>query len=456
MTRKVLIVDDEQAVLNFLRILLMQTGKYETEVLVDSRKAYDLLGTGNYELVLLDMDMPDVTGLDILNHVREKHIDVEIIVLTGVEDVELAVAAMKAGAYDYLKKPIDDDLLLLTMERAYERRLMRREIAELKMDGKWESLEEPGIFKGIITQSPAMIKLFRFVERIAAAQTSVLIMGESGTGKELIARSIHRASDRKAMPFIVINAGVFVRELFASEFFGHIKGAFSGAYSDKKGFLEEAHGGTLFLDEIGELPMEAQVTLLRVLQDGEYFRVGSTKLMHADIRLIAATNKDLWEEIDKGHFRRDLFYRLNVNTISLPPLRDREGDIPLLSYHFLRMYSKEVGKQIGTIDNDVLALLKDYEFPGNVREMQNIIHSAVLMEQTDKLTLLSLPADLLEKTGRSRAPDEAPQSVLTLEAMEKSHIKRVIDMTKGNRSHAAKLLGISRVTLLAKMKKFSL
>jgi DNA-binding NtrC family response regulator len=456
MTRKVLIVDDEQAVLNFLRILLMQTGKYETEVLVDSRKAYDLLGTGNYELVLLDMDMPDVTGLDILNHVREKHIDVEIIVLTGVEDVELAVAAMKAGAYDYLKKPIDDDLLLLTMERAYERRLMRREIAELKMDGKWESLEEPGIFKGIITQSPAMIKLFRFVERIAAAQTSVLIMGESGTGKELIARSIHRASDRKAMPFIVINAGVFVRELFASEFFGHIKGAFSGAYSDKKGFLEEAHGGTLFLDEIGELPMEAQVTLLRVLQDGEYFRVGSTKLMHADIRLIAATNKDLWEEIDKGHFRRDLFYRLNVNTISLPPLRDREGDIPLLSYHFLRMYSKEVGKQIGTVENDVLALLKDYEFPGNVREMQNIIHSAVLMEQTDKLTLLSLPADLLEKTGRSRAPDEAPQSVLTLEAMEKSHIKRVIDMTKGNRSHAAKLLGISRVTLLAKMKKFSL
>lgn len=456
MTRKVLIVDDEQAVLNFLRILLMQTGKYETEVLVDSRKAYDLLGTGSYELVLLDMDMPDVTGLDILNHVREKHIDVEIIVLTGVEDVELAVAAMKAGAYDYLKKPIDDDLLLLTMERAYERRLMRREIAELKMDGKWESLEEPGIFKGIITQSPAMIKLFRFVERIAAAQTSVLIMGESGTGKELIARSIHRASDRKAMPFIVINAGVFVRELFASEFFGHIKGAFSGAYSDKKGFLEEAHGGTLFLDEIGELPMEAQVTLLRVLQDGEYFRVGSTKLMHADIRLIAATNKDLWEEIDKGHFRRDLFYRLNVNTISLPPLRDREGDIPLLSYHFLRMYSKEVGKQIGTVENDVLALLKDYEFPGNVRELQNIIHSAVLMEQTDKLTLLSLPADLLEKTGRSRAPDEVPQNVLTLESMEKTHIKRVLDITKGNRSHAAKLLGISRVTLLAKMKKFGL
>ncbi len=456
---KILIIDDERAVLNFLKVLFAQVEKYEVDLLQDSRKAYSKLESRNYDILLLDMDMPYVSGLDILKFIKKKDIDIETIVLTGVDDVELAVSAMKAGAYDYLRKPIDNDLLLLTIERALERRRLKEEVAILKED-RWECIKNRKPFEGIITNHPKMIKIFKFIEKIAPTKTSVLIWGESGTGKELIAKAIHKASDRKDKQFITVNAGAFARELFASEFFGYIRGAFSGANSDKKGFLEEADGGTLFMDEIGELPIEVQVKLLRVLQSGEFFRVGSTKLMKTDIRLIAATNKDLWTEIKKGTFRKDLFYRLEVNTITLPPLRERKEDIPLLVRHFLKECSFQYNKRIEDVSDAVLELLERYDFPGNVRELQNIIHSAALVEQSNILRVSSLPERFLKEVkGEVKKKITVPEErleALSLEEVEKNHIKKVLKLVGGNKSKAAKILGISRVTLMSKIKKYKL
>ena len=461
---KVLIIDDEQAVLNYLNVLLAQTGKFRADLLPDSSKSFDILKRNCYDLILLDIMMPDVPGLEILQFIRENSIDVETIVITGVDDMELAVSAMKAGAYDYLKKPVDGDLLILNMERAFERKSMRREIAVLKQGAGWDAICNRKAFEGIITANAKMLRIFRFVEKIAPTTAGVLILGESGTGKELIARAIHKAGDRKNKPFIAVNAGAFARELFASEFFGHTKGAFSGAIADKKGFLEEASGGTLFLDEIGELSMELQVKMLRVLQNGEFFRVGSTRPMHADIRLIAATNKNLWEEIEKGAFRKDLFYRLNVNTISLPPLREREGDIPLLARHFIREAGVLHGKEIYDIKPDVMELFESFNFPGNVRELENIINSSVLMETGDELSMKSLPPEFLSiaKKSGTKPPvvlgsEDLPEDLsMTLDEMEKIYIAKVLVRVRGNRTKAAKRLGISRVSLVSRIKKYKL
>lgn len=457
--KKVLIIDDEQAVLNFLYVLLTQTEQYETETLNDSSEAFDKLKEENFDLLILDMDMPSVTGLEILNFILEEKIDIETIVLTGVDDVELAVSAMKAGAYDYLKKPVDNDLLLLTMERALERKSMRNELAELKKGSGWESIKNKEAFEGIITRNSRMMEIFRFIEKTAPTNASVLIMGESGTGKELIARAVHKASRRKDQPFIAVNAGVFARELFASEFFGHTKGAFSGAIQDKKGFLEEAAGGTLFLDEIGELQMEVQVKLLRVLQTGEFFRVGSTRPMHADVRLLAATNKNLWEDLKSGAFRKDLFYRLNVNTITLPPLRERKEDIPLLIKHFINIFNQQNNLNISGASDKYIELLSEYNFPGNIREMENIIYSSALMEHSDILNVEALPGEFLSmirSASEENGEREHSDSLLTLEEVEKEHIRRILLKNESNRTKAAVDLGISRITLISKIKKYKL
>jgi transcriptional regulator with PAS, ATPase and Fis domain len=300
-----------------------------------------------------------------------------------------------------------------------------------------------------------MIKILRYVERIAGSQSSVLIWGESGTGKELIARAIHAVSARKNEKFIAVNAGVFVTELFASEFFGHTKGSFSGAYSDKKGFLEAANRGTLFLDEIGELSLPIQVKLLRVLQEGEFFRLGSTQNQKVDVRIIAATNKDLQVEIKKGNFRKDLFFRLNVNSIYLPPLREHREDIPLLAYHFLDKYNQIDKKQIREISEPVTNLLQQYTYPGNVRELENIINHMVSVETSDKLTKASLPSYFSGAFTDNRSPFP-PAEGKTLQELEREYIGKILEKTAGNRSRAAKILGISRVNLLAKIKRYQL
>jgi len=449
---KVLVIDDDQPVLNYLKIFLLQTDEYEVKALKDSRKAFDEIENNIYDLILLDMDMPDVTGLDVLKFIQENNFDVETVVLTGVEDLELAVSAMKMGAYDYLTKPVDNEKLLKIMKNAIDRKKSGeytvKEVESLK------DLQFQEAFSEIITQNKKMIKMFQTVEKIARSDSSVLIWGESGTGKELIAKAVHKISRRKNEQFIAVNAGVFASELFASEFFGHIKGAFSGADSNKKGFIEEANMGTLFLDEIGELSLPIQVKLLRVLQEGEFFRLGSTKNLKVDVRILAATNKDLQEEIKKGNFRKDLFYRLNMNSVYLPPLREREGDIPLLAHSFLKKFNKDNNKKITKISEVVVKLLESYDYPGNIRELMNVINSAVIVESSNELRKKSLPQYFLDNATASNGSGDFEKK--TLQEVEKEYIEKVLKHTGGNRTKSAKLLGISRVSLITKIKNYGL
>jgi DNA-binding NtrC family response regulator len=452
--KKILAIDDDQAVLNYLNIMLLQTGAYEVATLVNSSKAFHELKNNNYDLLLLDMDMPDVSGLDILKHIKEKNIDIETIVLTGVEDVELAVSAMKLGAFDYLTKPVDNDQLLRIITTVLDNRRDKSATAS-EAAVSMEHLQFKDAFKEIITQNEEMIKMFQMVEKMAQPDNSILIWGESGSGKELIAKAIHHISKRRNENFVAVNAGTFANELFSSEFFGHNKGAFTGASSAKKGFLEEADKGTLFLDEIGELALPIQVKLLRVLQEGEFFRLGSTKNQKVDVRIIAATNKDLLSEMKKGNFRKDLFYRLNMSSVYLIPLRERKGDIPLLCQHFLKKFNEQNQKNVQKISEPAMRLLNQYDYPGNVRELMNIINSAIIIESGGELLKKSLPHYFLENSNfKEDAATGLP--LKSLSEIEKDQIKNVLQHTKGNKTQAAKILGISRVNLLAKVKKYQL
>jgi DNA-binding NtrC family response regulator len=452
--KKILAIDDDQAVLNYLNIMLLQTGAYQVATLANSSRAFQELKGNDYDLLLLDMDMPEVSGLDILRFIREKNIDVETIVLTGVEDVELAVSAMKLGAFDYLTKPVDNDQLLKIITAVLENRRTRSGAAAEPALSR-EQLTFAEAFKDIITRDDEMLRVLQMVEKMAQPDNSILIWGESGTGKELIAKAVHRISRRRDENFVAVNAGTFANELFSSEFFGHDKGAFTGASAAKKGFLEAADKGTLFLDEIGELALPIQVKLLRVLQEGEFFRLGSTKNQKVDVRIIAATNKDLLSEMKKGNFRKDLFYRLNMSSVYLPPLRERKGDIPLLCQHFLEKYCEQNQKKILKISDAAMRLLNHYDYPGNVRELMNVINSAIIIETGTELQKKSFPHYFLEN---SRVKETTPsgQPLQALSEMEKEQIHKVLVHTGGNKSQAAKILGISRVNLLAKIKKYQI
>jgi DNA-binding NtrC family response regulator len=433
--KNVLVIDDDQAILNFIRIFLLQTGEFEPTLLQDSTRACEVLAGGNYDVLLLDMDMPNVTGMDVLKYIDEQQIPIVTIVLTGVEDIDMAISAMKLGTTDYMLKPIDEEKLLDTLKAAINKNQLIHAETEPHKPFTLDHLKYKETFAGIITQDEQMLKIFHFVEKFSTTDNSVLIWGESGTGKELIARAIHDISNRNAKNFVAVNAGAFANELFASEFFGHDKGSFTGAITDKKGFIEEAEGGTLFLDEIGELTLPIQVKLLRVLQEEEFYRLGSTKNRKANVRIIAATNKNLFEEIQKGNFRKDLFFRLNINSINLPALRDRKGDVELLAYHFL----------------------KEYGFPGNVRELMNMINSAIIVESGQELQRNSLPHYFLESTRGQPLEDlYGGPALLSLEEVEKRHIRKILSHTRMNKTKAAKLLGISRVNLIAKIKKYRL
>jgi DNA-binding NtrC family response regulator len=456
---KLLVIDDDQSVLRYLQVFFMQVDKFEVRCLSDSTRAYATLAEFDPDLILLDIDMPDVTGIDILNFLAEQPTKPEVVVLSGVEDIKLAVQAMKLGAYDYLGKPIDCDKLLITIERALERRNL---ISELETLRKRLQSGDENPFARIITRSPQMLEIFDYATVVAPTDNAVLLWGESGTGKELVARALHRLSRRKGKPFVAVNAGVFASELFASEFFGHTRGAFTGAVEDKTGILEKSNGATLFLDEIGELSLPIQVKLLRVLQEGEYSQVGSTESRRVDVRIITATNKDLREEIERGNFRSDLFYRLNVCSIHIPPLREREGDVPFLAQYLVEKYARTHGKAMKGISEDVLELLQRYSYPGNVRELENIINGAVLVETSSELQRASLPQHFLESILRVRPhPTPAAEALngladRSLEEVEREHVERVLRHTDGNRTAAARVLGISRVTLLARIRQYKL
>jgi DNA-binding NtrC family response regulator len=451
---RILVIDDNQPILNFLKIFLLQSGDHLVVTLQDSTKAYDILDKDEFDILILDMDMPVVTGLDILKYINRNQLNVITIVITGVEDIDLAISAMKLGTHDYLLKPIDEKKLLDAIDFAMNK--SKFEIPTgAKTNYSYDNLKNKDIFKKIITQDAKLFKIFHLVEKFAKTDNSILIWGESGTGKELIAEAIHKISDRNEKRFVAVNAGSFAQELFSSEFFGHEKGAFTGAIKDKKGFIEEANGGTLFLDEIGELDLLTQVKLLRVLQEQEFHKLGSTKNIKVDVRIIAATNKNLFDEINKGSFRKDLFFRLNINSIELPPLRERGNDIEYLSEYFLQKYNKKYNKNITGISPTVLNILKNYSFPGNIRELMNIINSMILVESANELKKQSLPNYFWENAEIPEAKNEELK-LSTLEEVEREHIKRIIDYTNNNRTKASEILGISRVNLIAKIKKYGI
>ncbi|MCK4664445.1 MAG: sigma-54-dependent Fis family transcriptional regulator [Bacteroidales bacterium] len=452
---KILVIDDNQAILNFLKVILLQQEKYEVQTLKESKNAFNILKTQRFDFLILDMDMPKVTGLDILKFINEEKIEIITIVLTGVEDIDLAISAMKLGTFDYMLKPVDEKKLLTTLNTITKEIKLSKSDIETSKKISLKHLKHKEAFSKIITKDENMLKMFFIIEKYAMVNNSVLIWGESGTGKELVAHAIHDISERRNKKFVAINAGAFANDLFASEFFGHSKGAFTGAIKDKKGFIEEANGGTLFLDEIGELSLPIQIKLLRFLQDEEFYHLGSTKNLKANVRIIAATNKNLFEEIKLGNFRKDLFFRLNINSILLPPLRERPDDIILLANHYLNLFNKRYKKNVTNISSSVKAYLVSYPFPGNIRELINIINSGIIVESTNELRKKSLPHYLLENNNITDelAERSKPKSLMEV---EKEQIKRVLKFTLNNKSKAAEILGISRVNLIAKVKKYKI
>lgn len=445
-TADVLIVDDERIARENLEYVIRKEG--HRVVAVDSGiQALRELERHPFDLVLTDLKMDRVDGMEVLERCKELHPDAEVIMITGYATVSTAVEAMKLGAYHYLPKPFKLDEVRHLVRNALERRSLRREVTELRRqvdDRKRRPL--------LIGKSPKMQTLERMIEQIAPADCSVLILGETGTGKELVARAIHQLSPRAENRFMAINCGAFSEELLANELFGHEKEAFTGARGVKRGLLEAASGGTVFLDEIGDMPPSMQVKLLRVLQEKQLIRVGGTDEVPVDLRVLAATNKDLQKEVRANRFRQDLFYRLNVVTLHVPPLSERKDDIPLLCRHFLEKHAENQGKTVDEISDDVLEVLVNYAFPGNVRELENIIERAVALAQGPIIQLQHLPPDLQQLTLRIQRPGH--REFMTLEEAEKEYILWVLKKVQWNKTRAAEILGIDRVSLWRKLKRF--
>jgi two-component system, NtrC family, response regulator PilR len=456
----ILLVDDERSVRELLAIFLRRAG-HRVEAAGGTAEARRALGQREMDVVITDLRMPDGTGLDVLAHAKELHPDTQVIVVTAYATAETAIAAMKAGAYDYLLKPFKMDEVGLVVERALERRLLRRQNLALRdeIKGRYR-------LDRLLGKSAPMQRLFDLVRKIAPARTSVLLVGESGTGKELCARALHELSPRADRPFVPVNCGAIPESLLESELFGHVKGAFTGAGAEKTGLFEAAHGGTLFLDEVGELPMSMQVKLLRALQERRIKPVGAVSEREVDVRVVAATNRDLETEVERGTFRQDLYYRLNVIQLRMPSLRERREDIPLLIEHFLRKLSAEHGRPVPEVDAAALSALSGYGFPGNVRELENVVERAITLCSDGRVTLDVLP-DLFRgvraggggPSGWAAAP-ELPLEGLDLEreveSFERNLLLRALERSGGNRTEAARLLGISFRSIRYRLSKLGL
>ncbi len=438
----------------FVRIALGRAG-HEVVVADSPATASVEYGARDFDVVITDLKMNGGTGLDVLDGVKQRHPHTQVIVVTAFATTETAIAAMKRGAYDYLTKPFKIDEIMVAVERALEKRTLLRQNIELRA-------ELQGRFRldRLVGKAASMQRLFELVKRVAPAKTSVLIGGESGTGKELVARALHHLSPRADKPFIAINCGAIPDALLESELFGHVKGAFTGAHADKAGLFATADGGTLFLDEIGELSSQMQVKLLRVLQERKLKRVGGVHEEEFDVRLVAATNRDLEAEVERGAFRRDLFYRLNVIQLNLPPLRSRREDVPLLVEHFVRKHAAALGRTLTGIEPDALAALCDYDYPGNVRELENLIERAATLEVGDRITRASLPELTPKRTQQARTnlpagsfPDDGVDLEQLVADLERDLINRALEKASGVRKAAARLLGISFRSLRYRLAK---
>ena len=455
----ILIVDDEPDYLELLKGILHQEGYENVLTEKNPLNVLPILDKKNIDLIILDVYMPQLNGLELLEKVCFSHPKIPVVMVTAVDDIEIALKAIKLGAYEFITKPPDTDRLFLIIKRALEQKLLTVErdllrtqlpqAEDLSLSTLWQT-ERKKHFEEIITESQAMYKVFELVEIFAPTNETVLIIGETGTGKDLIARKIHELSSRRTKPFVIVNIASISSSLFESELFGHIKGSFTGATNDKVGYFESANGGTIFLDEIGELPKDLQGKLLRTIQYSEIYRIGSAKPFKLDIRIIAATNKDLMDAVNNNEFRADLYYRLNRGFIHLPPLRERRADIKLLAEHFLQLGGKIYKKKIPGFSNEIHDALNTYSFPGNVRELENIVLNAVAKTKNyDPIEVINFPKKIL--ISKEAVPDS--NRLLTIAQAEEKHINFIMNHAQGNVTKAAAVLGISERTLQRKLKK---
>ncbi len=446
----ILVIDDDPGLLLSIQATLVSSGLPEPAIVSDSRQALDIIRSHRFHLVFLDLKMPHVSGMELLEAIKTEFPSIECVIVTASDEASTAIQAMRFGAYDYLVKPLNTDKLILTANRALERFNLRNELTLYEKKQRFSDLQNPEAFTRMVAKDESMALVFRQVEVVAPTDYNVFITGESGTGKELLASVIHDLSNRSGAPFVAVNMASFSKFLFEDEFFGHIKGAYTDALSDKKGFFEQAQGGTLFLDEVTELELSLQAKVLRVIEERELYRLGSTTLRNVDVRIISASNRDIQEEIRNKNFRADLFYRLNMFNIKLPPLRERRDDILPLAHHFLKLYAERNNKEIESIDAELANRLLQYNFPGNVRELENIIAAAVLLEKDRILRPSSVP--LLQSTPE-KTVDQGVE-LLTLAELEKRHIIRVLRAVGGNRQQAARILGINTTTVYRKIEKY--
>ncbi len=441
---KILMVDDEDVSLSSVRRILKWRGIKDVEICDNGREAIRRIRRENFDIVLLDLLMPDVDGMQVLEATRPFCPDTEFIILTAVDDIQTTVRAMRQGAYDYLVKPVDNELLLLSIERAYERKGL---LAGLSVSASCEAQDIPAAFADTITRDKQMKALISYAQVMARSGNPVLITGESGTGKELMARGIHRAGPSPAGPFVAVNVSAIPATMFESQFFGHTKGAFTGADSAHAGFFEQADGGTLFLDEIGELPIGLQSKLLRVLEDKTFTPLGASHPVRVDVRLVSATNTNLETACQEGKFRMDLMYRVKSASVRLPPLRDRRGDIPLLAAHFLQKACSRHQKTITGFSPEAMNLLTRRDYPGNIRELSQVVENAALLADGPVIE----PAHLGETGAVSAQVSASSRSLCTLRENDAAHVAYVLSATGGNRRETARILGITLRQLQRKL-----
>jgi two-component system response regulator AtoC len=453
--KRLLIIDDEKNMRHMLSSLLKESG-YRVDTASDGAVAMDMVDRTIYDFILCDLKMPNMNGMDFFKTARDKLWATTVIMMSAYGSIDTAVEAMKQGAYDFISKPFKSDEVLLTLKKAEERESLKRENRWLKE--RIRKIQENYYFGSMVAKSKEMLSVFKLSEKAAQYNTTVLIYGDSGTGKELIARGIHFIGERSKKPLVPVNCGGIPENLLESELFGYVKGAFTGADKNKKGLFQEAEGGTIFLDEIGELPLSLQVKILRVLQENEIRPVGDSKTMQIDVRVIAATAKNLEEEVGKGTFREDLFYRLNVLPIKLPPLRNRPEDIPLLSQHFIDKFSISLDKEIKGITSAAMSILLKHSWPGNVRELENVIERAVVLAEGKNLVPENFPSNLGVESLTDKMDDFLEEYSLKAaqKVLEKRLITKALEKTGGNRTRAARLLEISHPSLLSKIKVYNI
>ncbi len=447
MKANILVVDDERTIRDSIKTVLEDDG-YETDTASNGKEALELVNEKDYEIIITDLKMPEMDGMELVEQCQHICPQTSVVIITAHASLESAIKALRMGAYDYILKPFDFEDVLLKIKR-----LLKHKELVLENQALRREVEDRYNFSNIVGKSPQMQNVFELIRKVAKTKGNVLITGKSGTGKELVARAIHYNSDRKNKPFVPINCGAVVGTLMESEFFGHKKGSFTGAVRDKDGHFKMANGGTLFLDEVGDIPLHLQVKLLRAIEESEIQPVGSASPIKIDVRIIAATNRDLMEAVDQGTFRDDLYYRLNVVEIRLPSLNERREDIPLLVEHFIRKYNTELNRNVINADNETMRILMNYPYKGGIRELENVIERALILSEGEYITKKDLPPNMVDVEYAAPTSDRLKDAVA---AFEREHIAHVLKKYNNNKEEAARVLDISLSSLYRKMDELNI